>query len=165
MTHKLQISLCIFSLSLVACSNDNHDLVQYIRQVKHQKQNAVPANPLFKKEPLFKFPNTMKRRSPFKPIGLQKLNLPPGTKRLEAYPLHSLKLVGVLLQGSRRLGLIAGPDAVITQVHVGDYLGKDGGRIVAISIDEISLAETIKSSSGFWEKHKTTLKLHTEKQE
>ncbi|MDR3503345.1 MAG: pilus assembly protein PilP [Legionella sp.] len=165
MNHKSQIIICIFSLLLGACSSDNHDLAQYIQQVKHQKQNAVPANPLLKQQPLFKFPNAMKQRNPFKPIGLQKQSLQPGKKCLATHPLHSLKLVGVLMQGTRRLGLITGPETAITQVHVGDYLGEYGARIVAINMDEINLEETIKSSSGVWEKHRTTLKLHTEKQE
>lgn len=164
MNHKPQILSCIFSLLLGACSNDNHDLAQYIQRVKHQKQSLVPTNPLLKQEPLFKFSNAVKLRNPFKATGLQKPRLRFGKKCLEAHPLHSLKMVGALMQGARRLGLIAGPEASIMSVHVGDYLGKDGARIVSITMDEISL-ETIKSSSGVWKKHRTTLKLHTEKQE
>lgn len=165
MTHKSQILLGIVSLLLAACSNDNRDLAHYIQQVKAQKHSVIPANPLFKKEPRFKFPNVRTQRSPFKPIVMHKPNLPSGTKCLAGHSMDSLKLVGVLMQGSRRLGLITGPDATITQVHVGDYLGKDGGRIVAINMDAISLEEIIKSSSGGRKKHRTTLKLHREKQE
>ncbi|MFJ1268239.1 pilus assembly protein PilP [Legionella lytica] len=165
MTHKSQILLCICPLLLAACSNDNRDLARYIQQVKAQKHGVVPANPSFKKEPLFKFPNVMMQRSPFKPTDRQKPAVQSGTKYFEEHPVHSLKLVGVLMQGSRRLGLIAGPDAALTQVHVGDYLGKEGGRIVAISIDAISLEKSIKSSSGVREKHTTSLKVYREKQE
>ncbi|WP_133135794.1 pilus assembly protein PilP [Legionella rowbothamii] len=165
MNYKPQITICIFSLLLGACSNDNHDLAQYIQRVKQQKQRAAPANPLLKQEPLFKLPNAMKRRNPFKPTDLQKPYLRAGKRYLDAHPLNSLKLVGVLIQGARRRGLIVGPETSITQVRVGDYLGKERGRIVAINLDEISLEKTIKSSSGALEKHRATLKLHTEKQE
>ena len=165
MNHKSQILVCIFSLLLGACSNDNHDLAQYIQQVTHRKQKPVPANPLLNQIAPLKTPNAMKQRNPFNPTGLQKPGLPPGKKCLEAYPLQSLKLVGVLMQGRRRLGLIAGPEALITQVHVGDYLGKGGGRVVAINMDAIRLEETIKSSFGAREKHRIILKLYTEKQE
>ncbi len=165
MNHKLHISLGLFFLLLAGCSNDNQDLASYIQQVKHQKPRDIPTNPLLEPEPLFKFPGAMKQRNPFKPTGLQKLNPLPGKRCLEAHPLHSLKLVGVLIQGTRRWGLIAGPDRAITPVRVGDYLGNNAGRILTITIDEISLEESIKRGDGVWQKHKTTLKLHTKKWE
>ncbi len=57
--------------------------------------------------------------------------------------------------------LIKDPEGKITPLRIGQYMGQNYGRVIAIKLNEIKLEETIKNS-GTWEKHITTLQLATE---
>ncbi|MBI2785783.1 MAG: pilus assembly protein PilP [Legionella longbeachae] len=168
MNYKKIGCICSLSLLLLACSDDNQDLIQYINEIKHRKTKEVDPLPSFAPLPSFQFPDNGERRSPFKSIAQKKqvdLN-EPDTKRikqpLEAFPLDSLKFVGTLKQGSDTWALIEQPNKDITHVRIGNYMGQNFGRIASISSESIELIETTKSS-GKWEKHKTTIKLFTGK--
>ena len=82
---------------------------------------------------------------------------------LEAFPLDALKFVGILKEGNQLWGLILNPEKKIVPIKIGDYMGQNYGQVIAIKNEEIKLQETIKSSSGTWEKHITTLHLDTGK--
>lgn len=167
MNHKQLILIGVFSLLLAACSGDNNDLTQYIHRVKHRKTRAIEPIPVFKPLPPFKFPENEARRNPFKPMSAKKHVDPyaPDQHRLreplEAYPLDSLKFVGTLTEDNKVWALIKEPDSQIIRVQIGNYMGQNYGRIAVIKNNALKLEETIKGSSGQWEKHMTTLELYT----
>lgn len=165
--HLILISL--LSLLLLACSDDNNDLTRYIHQVKSRKTRAIEPLPVFSPLQGFKFPDKEDRRNPFKPTNQKKFVDPfaPDQRRsrqpLEAYPLDALKFVGTLTQDNQVWALIKEPDSQITRARIGDYMGQNYGHILVIKNDSLKLEETIKGSSGKWEKHTTTLELYTGK--
>lgn len=169
MMNYKRILISLFALLLAACSGDNNDLTQYIHQVKQRKSRAIEPIPTFTPLAGFKFPDDENRRNPFKATNQKKHVDPfaPDQRRikqtLEAYPLDALKFVGTLTQDHETWGLIKQPDSQITRVHVGDYMGQNYGRITMIKNNSIKLEETIKDTSGTWEKHITTLELYTGK--
>ena len=169
MNQTRRILISLFSLLLTACSDDNNDLRQYIQQVKQRKTRTIEPIPSFTPLPGFKFPNDENTRNPFKATNQQKrIDLfAPDQHRikqaLEVYPLDALKFVGTLTQDNQIWGLIKQPDSQITRVSIGDYMGQNYGQIRSIKNNSIKLEETIKGSSGAWEKHITTLDLYTGK--
>jgi type IV pilus assembly protein PilP len=169
MMNYKHILISSFSLLLAACSGNNEDLTRYIHQVKQRKSRAIEPIPIFASLPGFKFPADENRRNPFKATNQKKRADPfaPDQRRikqaLEVYPLDALKFVGTLTQDNEIWGLIKQPDSQITRVHVGNYMGQNYGRIIMIKNNSIKLEETIKNTSGTWEKHVTTLELYTGK--
>jgi len=82
---------------------------------------------------------------------------------LEAYPLESLKMVGVLGKGGSIHALIQA-DKALYQVHVGNFIGRDYGKVIAINQDSLELQELIEDLNEGWIERVTTVRLQ-ERQE
>ena len=77
---------------------------------------------------------------------------------LEAYPLESLRMVGVLSQGNTIHALVlAGKN--LHQVKVGNYVGQNFGVVTYIGDSELSLKEIVEDVSGDWVERISTLTL------
>jgi type IV pilus assembly protein PilP len=87
---------------------------------------------------------------------------PPDPNRpkepLEAYPLESLKMVGVLQQKRANFALVKA-DVGLYRVKVGNYLGQNFGLITTITESQIQLRELIQDSVGDWTERQSTLQL------
>lgn len=167
MNYAPLILISLFSIGLVSCSdNNNNDLHEYIQRVKQRELKTITPIPPFSPVSGFKFHDAENRRNPFSVINKKKYvdSFAPDKQRikqaLEAYPLDALKFVGTLIQDDQIWGLIRQPNSQIVHVHIGDYMGQNYGRIIMIKDNSIKLEETIKGSSGGWEKYMTTLDLH-----
>jgi len=82
-------------------------------------------------------------------------NLQPDLNRpkeaLEAYPLESLKFVGVLEKAKLKFGLIQLPDKSVQQVKLGNYIGQNYGIVTEISETGIKIKEIIQDEiTGDW---------------
>ncbi|SUO97299.1 pilus assembly protein PilP [Suttonella ornithocola] len=78
---------------------------------------------------------------------------------LEGFDLDKLRMVGTVVDGKKRQSvLIATPDAGVTEAKVGEYLGKNNGRIMSIYPDHIVIQEKQKVPRG-WQNRMTTLEL------
>jgi len=84
---------------------------------------------------------------------------PHPKEKLENYPLDALKMVGTVGTGAAIEGLIRDPDGTVNRVHVGNYLGQNNGKIVAISEKRIDLVETTVEADGRWPQHPTSIEL------
>ena len=71
---------------------------------------------------------------------------------LEQFPLAQLRLVGSLSGRQTHAALVRDPDGVIHRVGVGDYMGKDFGRIRAVDDAGLVLAEIIRDAGGWTER-------------
>ena len=70
---------------------------------------------------------------------------------MEAYPLESLKYVGMLSRNKLTYALLKTPDNDIQQVKVGNYVGQNFGRITQITDSELILNEIVQDElSGDW---------------
>ena len=166
----LQGLFSIVVLLLASCSGSSKDkeLAKYIKEVKSRPPRAIEPIPEYKPLPKFTFPENVKRRSPFKPAVDSRENqkLAPNLNRpkqpLEAYSLDSLKFVGILKRGNVIWALMADPTGKINRVRVGNYIGKNYGKILRITDKSIELEETFRVG-GLWEKKVTTINLYTKK--
>ncbi len=77
---------------------------------------------------------------------------------LEAYPLESLKMVGVLQQKKANFALVKA-DTGLYRVKVGNYLGQNFGVITTITDSQIQLRELIQDAVGDWTERQSTLQL------
>ena len=77
---------------------------------------------------------------------------------LEAYPLESLRMVGVLSQGENIHALVlAGKN--LHQVKVGNYVGQNFGVVTYIGDGDLSLKEIVEDVNGDWVERISTLTL------
>jgi len=68
---------------------------------------------------------------------------------LEQYPLESLDMVGVLMQGERIHALIK-VDGALHQVRVGNYMGQNHGLVTRITETQVTLNEIVEDAGGEW---------------
>ncbi|WP_163558062.1 pilus assembly protein PilP [Halomonas sp. NO4] len=113
------------------------------------------------------------RRSPFRPqrpesdptaAGEDQLAPDPERPRepLEAYALEELVLVGVLTVSGERSALVRAPGGQVHRLRVGNYLGGNHGRIVAITPASVQLVELVPTGGGGWVERTTRLSLDDE---
>ncbi len=168
-----QLSSLLLLVLMTGCSNDDFsDLNQYISQVKARPKGPIQPLPEIKViEPFVFKPEGL--RDPFKPlelpeqdsgIDISKTNgIKPDPSRrkeeLEAFPLDGLKMVGTVVMKSSLWGLIKASDGTIHRVQVGNYMGKNHGKIIRIVTDKIELMEIIPDKPGTWREQQTSLAL------
>lgn len=80
-------------------------------------------------------------------------------EELEKYELDSLRMVGTMTNDGNNWGVIADPDGNVTRVRVGNYMGRNIGKIVNIFEDRIELREIIQNNQGRWEERKAAIAL------
>ena len=77
---------------------------------------------------------------------------------LEAVPLETITMVGLLRHGNETVALVRS-EGLIHQVRRGNHLGQNFGRITAISETQITLREIAQDPAGEWVERTTTLQL------
>ena len=69
---------------------------------------------------------------------------------LERYELDTLSMVGTFGKEQSYWALLRDPEGIIHRVPVGDYIGKNHGRVVDINDTQIGLSELISDGAGGW---------------
>ena len=172
--HCLQICCAVFLTSLAGCGNDDFsDLNQYISRIKAEPKGAIKPLPEIKIVETFIF-NPEGLRDPFKPLVQPEQQnemmeqsagggIKPDTTRrkedLEAFPLEALKMVGTVVMKSNLWGLVKADDGTIHRVQVGNYMGKNYGKVIRINTDKIELMEIVPDKPGTWREQQTSLAL------
>ena len=59
-------------------------------------------------------------------------------------------MVGTFAKESSEWALIRDPDGVVHRVAVGNYIGKNHGKVNGISNDDVQLSEFIADGIGGW---------------
>jgi type IV pilus assembly protein PilP len=155
--HKAILLAVISSTALIGCSQDVTDVYTYIEQQKAAHVGSVRPIPQFKPYESFTY-SAYELRDPFEAsIDIEEEEnkddlLSPDKSRprqpLEAFPLDTLRMVGVLEQGKNLWGLIEDPKNAVHRVQVGNYMGQNEGAITGISEAEIFLVEIISDGVG-----------------
>lgn len=93
------------------------------------------------------------RRAQVKASGFQP-NLNRPREALEAFPLESLQLVGIITKGKLKIALIKTTENSVQQVRIGNYLGQNLGMVVDITDTmpaEVKIKEIVQDElSGEW---------------
>lgn len=161
-TRYLPLLLCVL---LVGCANDNDDLRTWMAQQENSMQGRVTPIPEMKPHTVIEYEVADYYPDPFNPVRV----IPPkgdtsgvGPDRdrvpepLEAFPLTSLSMVGMLRQDDSIKALIKAGSSLY-QVGIGNYLGQDYGKVIEIDDTQLTLEEWVESSEGEWIQRTNTL--------
>lgn len=160
------ISLGILTLLLlVGClSTVDRSVVEFVKKTKAQKPGAIEALPTFKTAKTFTYDATQ-LRNPFESFALSTSEKPANIRQeprpdqnrpkepLEDYPIDSLRMVGTLERDGIFFALLRDGTGIVHLVQVGNYIGKNSGRIEKISEAELSVREWLQNGKGGWREH------------
>lgn len=77
---------------------------------------------------------------------------------LEAYPLDAIVMVGSLVKAGQPVALVR-VDNLLYQIHTGNYLGQNYGRITKVSETGLALREIVQDAAGEWIERTANLQL------
>jgi len=158
-------------LGLAGCTDSHDELQQWMDEQRRAAKPRVP--PLM---PPRKFdPQPYLATQAVDPFSSQKLvvalkqeNRQPNSllasemnrrrEPLEAYPLDALAMVGSVSRKGQTYALVRA-DSMLYQVHAGEYIGQNYGRILKITETEITLREIVQDAVGEWVERTGTLVL------
>ncbi len=86
-------------------------------------------------------------------------NFDRNREELENFSLDSLRMMGTLELNEELWGIVRSPDGTIHRVQVGNYVGRNHGKIVGISEESIDLNEIIQDGRGGWQERDAALAL------
>jgi type IV pilus assembly protein PilP len=167
---SIHLSYVIFLFLLLSGCGDNSHLQSakdFVAQTK-----ARPARPI---EPIPEIQNVQvekysvsQLRDPYQRVvnrtaGDDVPDLHRKKSNLENYSLDSLKLVGIMTEGDHSWAVISTPDNLVYPLALGEYIGQNFGKLVAISNNKISVVETIQSTGG-WQKRNASLSITNEEE-
>jgi type IV pilus assembly protein PilP len=152
------LALAALGATLSACSSGNNDLRAYIDDIKARPGGRIEPLPQVEPAPSHTYV-AAERRSPFAPdVPQARVSRDPNAvsgpdmtrarEFLEQFPLDTLRMVGTLTQQSARYGLLQTTDGLIHRVTVGNHIGQNFGRILAISEAQIQVVEIIPDGLG-----------------
>ena len=161
-----QLTACLMVVALLSGCTDRVGLAeQQMQQIRNQPAQPVKPPPTPEVVQEFNY-SASQLRSPFMPPSLmlqanqaqQVQGVRPDVTRLkeplEQFELNELTYKGTMVSQSGEVyGLVQRPDGSIASVKVGNYMGKNDGRIAEITPTQINLIEIVPDSRvGYVEK-------------
>lgn len=143
------------------CTRDTADLDAWLAEVKSRPSAPIEAIPEMKPFDSFSY-SSLNLRDPFAPLAFVSPQVAssngagprPDSSRprelLEEFPLDSLRMMGTLQQQGNLWALVKDPSGTIHRVQMGNYLGQNHGRVVAVDEQQVSVLELINDSTGNW---------------
>ncbi len=170
-TYHKHFAIAFLAVTLTACGDNNmNDLHEWVDGVKKKQKGAVEPLPEIKTvEPFLFKPEDI--RDPFMQTDRSEITeeskgdngIRPDTARakeeLESYELDTLRMVGTINQQGQLWGLVRATDGTIHRVRVGNFIGRNFGKIIRIKDGQIELLEIIPDSPGGWRERKASLEL------
>ena len=147
---------------LAACSESMNDLEQYIASVKARPADPIPPIPPVKTYTPYEYEGMIGRDPFLQSIseGSDDVTSSRGTgprpdfersrEYLERYELDTLSMVGTFSNDESYWALVRDPEGIIHRVPVGNYIGKNHGKVVNISGTEVDLSELISDGADGW---------------
>ncbi len=80
-------------------------------------------------------------------------------EELEQFELDSLRMVGTLENADENWAIINDPDNTVHRVKVGNYMGRNIGKIMNVYEDRIELREIVQDSNGRWDERQAAIVL------
>ena len=164
------IALSALLLVLGGCGGDDFsDLDAYMNEVRLRPPGKIEPTPTFRSYPTFTY-SAANLRSPFSrqlrvDLAGQKhgsRDVKPDPNRvkqyLEGFNIEQFEMVGTIANASGSFALLRGAGGV-HRLKVGDYLGRNDGRIAAISASQVEVVEIVPDGQGAWLERPRTIPL------
>ncbi|WP_371921420.1 MULTISPECIES: pilus assembly protein PilP [unclassified Pseudomonas] len=156
---------------LTGCNNDTgfEDLDAYMNEVRLRPPGKIEPTPTFRPNETFTY-NASDLRSPFsRQVRVDQAerqkgsrNVQPDPNRvkqyLEGFNIEQFEMVGTIANASGAYALLRGAGGV-HRLKVGDYLGRNDGRIVAIGATQVDVVEIVPDGEGAWLERPRTIPL------
>lgn len=157
-------SLVLVAVALLAaCGGNQDDLNRYIAEVKARPASPIPPIPPVRTYTPYEYEGLL-GRDPFRQSTSEgsdevattgtgtgpRPDLQRPKEYLERFELDTMQMVGTFNKAANEWALIRDPDGVVHRVAVGNYLGKNYGRVLNIQPDEVELTEFIADGAGGW---------------
>ncbi|MGL6244776.1 pilus assembly protein PilP [Pseudomonas sp.] len=163
--------MVVLFAGLAGCGNGNDvgDLDAYMNEVRLRPPGKIEPTPTFRSYPAFTY-SAANLRSPFSrqvrvDLAGQKRgsrNVKPDPNRarqyLEGFNIEQFEMVGTISNATGSFALLRGAGGV-HRLKVGDYLGRNDGRIVAISGSQVDVVEIVPDGEGAWLERPRTIPL------
>jgi type IV pilus assembly protein PilP len=140
------VFLAIFVVALMSCNDSGRAKIdKFIAEVKKTPASVMPPIPTVKPYHKEEY-KAQGLPNPFSPAQNSARGQDTGHAKgpLERFSLDSLKMVGTITNDGQRLALIAVPDGTLYLAIVGDYMGQDHGRVMAITEKGLQVQETMR---------------------
>lgn len=149
--------------------DDFSDLDAYMNEMRLRAPGKIEPTPTFRSYPTFTY-NAANLRSPFSRQVRVDLagqrhgsrNVKPDPTRvkqyLEGFNIEQFEMVGTISNASGSFALLRGAGGV-HRLKVGDYLGRNDGRIVAINATQVDVIEIVPDGEGAWLERPRTIPL------
>ena len=168
---KPSLSIALVCVLLAGCnaSSDFSDLQSYMDEVKARPKGTIEPLPKFQPYEAFTY-SASNLRSPFQPpVKIDLAQKVKGSKEikpdetrvkqfLEGFNIESFSMVGTLKNDQGTFALVKGAGGV-HRVRVGDYLGRNHGKITLIDEGKIDVMEIVPDGEGGWLERPRTLAL------
>jgi len=161
--------LAVVTVLLAGCSGrDFSDIDEFMAEKRSRPGGIIEPIPTFKAYEAFAYSAT-RLRSPFdRPIEVREItqlqaisSVKPDEDRvrefLEQYTFDSLAMVGTLERNGERWALVRDPEGGIHRVQVGNFLGRNHGKIVELTDAYLAVVEIVSDGTddGWVERPRT----------
>ncbi len=170
MRKRLFSALLLTPLLLSGCGKGEFsDLQAFMDETRARPAGSIEPLPRFKPYEAFTY-SASSLRSPFQPpirIDLSQRErgsqgVKPDENRvrqfLEGFNIEGFEMVGTLSNQGGMQALIRGAGSV-HRVRIGDYLGRNHGRVVSIDEGRVDVLEIVPDGEGGWLERPRTLSL------
>ncbi len=166
--------LIVALLMLSGCMGNNEELIavqNYVNQQVNRPPGQIEPPPELVAYESFTY-SAANLRSPFDiplDISLATLNqqnsdIQPDLNRarepLEAFPIGTLRMRGIMSRDDTIWALIQDENNNLHYVSSGNYMGRNHGRVISISEEQIDLIEIVPSGGGGWIERPQTITLN-----
>ena len=171
---QLRLMVVVGTMLIMAGCSDTgrqgyQDIDAYMSEMKARPTGNIEPLPQFRPYEAFTY-QASAMRSPFKqPVKIAltneqiSSNIKPNPYRvkqyLEQFEMDSFRLVGSISNDEGFWGLVRGNDGV-HRVQVGDYLGRNHGRITYIDDQELRLTEIVPAGPKYWIERPRVLRIN-----
>jgi len=168
----LKLLLMVSAALLTACSSNSEfsDLQAKMAEIKARPRGRIEPPPEFK--PIAPVAYAAHQfRNPFVPPTPEgEDTMPVGRKvepdftrpkeYLERFPLDSLRMQGVITKDKGPLfALLLDPTGATNTIKVGDYIGKNFGRVIEVTYTQVAVMEIVPDGQDGWVERPRTIKL------
>lgn len=159
-------------LLLTGCGGGDYaDLQAFMQDVKSQPKKPIDPIPSYPPYKSFTYAATVQRAPFSKPVAIREIArlygpvsaVKPDADRpkeyLERFAIESLGMVGHVQKAGVMYALVDDGEGSVHPVTVGNFVGRNHGKITELKETEMSVIEIIPSGSDAWVERPRTIKL------